>query len=512
MCIFSGRVQHVGGTRIFARLSPEPAGGTSQYLVYSMNVSADRDVAMILPLPVSGHEEGAVKFIALDAYPEFFRDVEEGFPRWRGLVSKGIPAAAGGRQALEVHEVGDFIARFVPTQADFDRLDARFRLPAATWEQLPQYGDWGFAVFQLKGTSATTPGAVGKTRRIHPMAFRFPTRLDEALYFPTLHIHDGRVNARAEFDHALYFQGEQFREFADEISGAEAVAFMKVEKAKGIVQPDAVCGKRRIVGTNSNRDTLATGKSWRAILRGKRVLRTGNYVAVEGDGAGGGPAAVRRSWRHRSSLLPYPREQSVPHPLRVLLVARQLGPQGLVFPPGPQDEQQTKNADGQQRPHGTQAQGDARKPWHGGDVAGVPHDGVGAGVDDLMATLRLDANRPLGKFVHGPGPDAQPEGEQKQDVADRTAPPGDGEPVKTSAVQGRHDENRNQRRDHEANQNLVPAFRKAEAAPGYQEIRIHMPEVRDEHQSHGKGNEQQQPSLPPVERSSHDEQKHADDQ
>jgi hypothetical protein len=39
-----------------------------------------------------------------------------------------------------------------------------------------------------------------------------------------------------------------------------------------------------------------------------------------------------------------------------------------------------------------------------------------------------------------------------------------------------------------------------------------MPEVRDKHQIHGKENEQQQPSLPPVERSSHYKQKHANDQ
>jgi hypothetical protein len=257
MCIFSGQVQHVGRTRIFARLSPEVAGGMGQYLVYSMNVSADRDVAMILPLPVSRHEEGAVKFIALDAYPEFFEDMEEGFPGYR---MKCVPDAAGGRQALEVHKVGDFIASFVPTQGDFDRLDPRFRLPAALWEKLPQYSDWGFAVFQLKATSAPKPGAGGKSRRIHPMAFRFPTRLDEALYFPTLHIHDGRVNAQADFDHNLYFQGEQFSDFADEVSAANPLTFMKVKKTKGIVQPDAVCGKRWIVGTNPNRDTLATGK------------------------------------------------------------------------------------------------------------------------------------------------------------------------------------------------------------------------------------------------------------
>jgi hypothetical protein len=80
MCIFSGLVKHVGGTKIFARLRADATEGMSQYLVYSMSINTDHDVAMILPLPVSSHEEDAVKFIALDAYSEFFDDMEKGFP------------------------------------------------------------------------------------------------------------------------------------------------------------------------------------------------------------------------------------------------------------------------------------------------------------------------------------------------------------------------------------------------------------------------------------------------
>src|ERR1700736_6771841 len=139
MCISSGKVQYVGGTRIFARLKPDVPRGISQYLVYSMSVSTDKDVAMILPLPVSSHAEDALQFIALDGYPEFFEDMEKGFPMYWRSVNEGIPVDDAPTALLEVHEVGDFIASFVPTLGDFDRLDPCFRLPTGTWDQLPQY-------------------------------------------------------------------------------------------------------------------------------------------------------------------------------------------------------------------------------------------------------------------------------------------------------------------------------------------------------------------------------------
>jgi hypothetical protein len=263
MCIFSGRVEHVGGTKIFARLKADVTEGGSQYLVYSMSVNTEHDVAMILPLPVSNHAEDAVKFIALDAYPEFFDDMEKGFPHsGKGAYPEGCRAAEGPpRRVLEVHEVGDFSASFVPTLGDFNRLDARFRLPKETWNELPQYRDWGFAVFQLRASSSHSGKAHVRSRRIHPMAFLFPTRLGESLYFPTLHIHDGQVKNHAVFDHALFFQGEAFEEFADEISTDNAMTFVKVDKAKGIVQQDAACGKRTVVGRHPSRDVVATRPS-----------------------------------------------------------------------------------------------------------------------------------------------------------------------------------------------------------------------------------------------------------
>jgi hypothetical protein len=38
------------------------------------------------------------------------------------------------------------------------------------------------------------------------MAFTFPSRRPRALFYPTLHVHDGHVPERASFDHSLYCQ------------------------------------------------------------------------------------------------------------------------------------------------------------------------------------------------------------------------------------------------------------------------------------------------------------------
>ena len=45
-----------------------------------------------------------------------------------------------------------------------------------------------------------------RTRTVHPMAFEFPRRAPAALFFPTVHIHDGEVHETAMFDHRLYCQ------------------------------------------------------------------------------------------------------------------------------------------------------------------------------------------------------------------------------------------------------------------------------------------------------------------
>jgi hypothetical protein len=249
MCCFSKPVISVTSTNIFAR----PAADGRQFLVYSMSIHADTDLAMILPLPVKQPAgEKDLTFIDLKGYPDFFRDMERGFPQpdkvsrhWSLLA----PATASAGAKLEVQQVGDFEASFVPTVSDFSRLDERFRLPEGTWKDLPGYQNYGFAVFKLR------PGVM----RIHPMAFSFPRRDPHTLFFPTVHIHDGAVHPKAHFDHALYCQpsaeGHPKTTSWRESSGHPA-SFMMVKQTRDIVLPDQHCYKKEMRGEFANEDTL----------------------------------------------------------------------------------------------------------------------------------------------------------------------------------------------------------------------------------------------------------------
>ena len=225
MCCFSQAVLEVSGTQIFAR----PSQGTAQILVYSMSLQSEQEVSMVLPLPVPpGCPENAVRFINLEAYPEYFTDMDALFPE---SMTLGIDRSLGeARAPLAVHDVGQFEASFIPSIPDFSRLDPRFRLPVHVWRDLPQYKDWGFAVFKLKKSAllplpkraaqslhsqlfgqALVPPTLGSPEtgaehRVHPMAFEFPRRNPSQLFFPTVHIHDQQVHPTAHFDHQLYFQ------------------------------------------------------------------------------------------------------------------------------------------------------------------------------------------------------------------------------------------------------------------------------------------------------------------
>ena len=244
MCCFSGPVEHVSGTSIYARGAP--AGG--QLLVYEMSVAAREPVAMVLPLPVpAGTGEGAVRFINLERAPQFFARMRDGFV----VLTRGSFGDLGVPK-LAVHDVGAFEASFVPHVADFDRLDPRFRLTRQAWDALPAYADWGFAVFKLKSVSS-------EPRPVHPMAFEFPRRDLTRLFFPTVHVHDGRVHPRAGFDHALYCQTPAALSGAAwKRSEAEARLFMEEPAFElGLVDARAHCFKRALAGSLPNEDTWA---------------------------------------------------------------------------------------------------------------------------------------------------------------------------------------------------------------------------------------------------------------
>jgi hypothetical protein len=257
-----------------------------------MAVAAADDLSMILPLPLPPNApDDAIRFVNLESYPHFFDDLDKGFPQPppaepASLLDQPVSVT----RSLPVHEVGQFEASFVPTLADFGRLDPLFRLPETTWEQLPLYRDWGFAVFQLKAQEPGRPlGALEyfdestrgplagvllaaealfsraeghRRRRFHPMAFEFPRREPGLLYFPTVHIHDGQVHPYAHFDHHLYCQPDA--ELLDELSQSHG----RVSAAKvGWERSDREAGG--FIDRARSQDTIAPQEPvYRLVLRG----------------------------------------------------------------------------------------------------------------------------------------------------------------------------------------------------------------------------------------------------
>ena len=242
MCCFS-KEAHVSATNIFAR----PSKDYGQYLVYSMTLKAAEELAMILPIPTPrASKEDAVSFINLEKYPDFFVEMNSGFPvpRSAGIKNGPTPKNKSDEPKLKVVEVGSFVASFVPTVKDFARVDEQFKLPEGVWEKLPQYKDYGFAVFKLKKGN----------QKVHPMAFEFPRADRSKLFLPTVHIHDGKVHATAGFDHSLYCQGADTGMKWEE-SPQPANMFMPgLKEAKEIVDPKGHVYRTRMVGNYKNAD------------------------------------------------------------------------------------------------------------------------------------------------------------------------------------------------------------------------------------------------------------------
>ena len=246
MCCFSRSVNYVGDTQIFARVGAQG----NQVLIYRMTFEAKEDLAMILPLPVrQGTGDGGIQFVNLEKYPEIFRDLESGFP---APLTFGAPTGSlrtkDARRQLAVESVGSFEASFVPSMADFDRLDPRFRIETKTWAQIPAYVNYGFAVFKLKAGT--------QRQEVHPMALAFPTADRSRVFFPTVHIHDGKVHSKETFDHSLYCQTASSEvKMTWQESTRQARQFTSIERSQGMIRPDEHVYKTSLVGKLDNTDT-----------------------------------------------------------------------------------------------------------------------------------------------------------------------------------------------------------------------------------------------------------------
>jgi hypothetical protein len=206
MCVIIGEEIEirVANTSIFARINSM----LEQVLVYSMQVFTDKPSALVLPIPIEqGLGEKALSFIDLSGYRTFFDDLHQAC---QPIITDLEASADCGSietdimTTLKVHSVGDYEASFVPSRNGFSRLDNRFQLDGDLWDAMPDYSDYGFAVFQLKSSTAKDIYHEGKM--VHPMAFIFKTRNPDNVFFPTVHVHDRFFHQKAYFDHSLYTQ------------------------------------------------------------------------------------------------------------------------------------------------------------------------------------------------------------------------------------------------------------------------------------------------------------------
>ncbi|HZQ06560.1 MAG TPA: hypothetical protein VFD70_08265 [Anaerolineae bacterium] len=234
MPLFSADVTRVANTRIFAR----PTGQATQYLVYQIEYESQNDLALIIPIPTPpGTASDAVRFIDLSGYPVFFANLASGFPVARG----GVVNASAHTPA---QQVGSFGASFLPSLADFSQLDTRYRISDEMWKQLPEYNDYGFAVFILRADAQMT----------HPIALEFPVRNPNLLYFPTVNLHASTFEQDSYFDHDLFCQAH-----VDWLRSYDvAQSFMDIDRAQGILDPNQRVERFTVLGLHPNSDIVLT--------------------------------------------------------------------------------------------------------------------------------------------------------------------------------------------------------------------------------------------------------------
>jgi hypothetical protein len=268
MCCFTGTVDEVASTRIFAGAQPNGR----QWLAYEMTLAADAPVAMVLPIPVPvGSADDAVRFVSFEHLPYFFDSLDTVFPVDLEITGEFDSMGAEPLDSpLEVVKVGAFVASFVPNRRDFVRLDPQFRLPDSFFVALPQFADFGFAVFQLDPSEVGRHGVLqtlglrrpsAMPKRFHPMVFDFPRRDPGQLFFPTVHLHDGVVHPKAHFDHVLYAQSPKLEPGgAWRVERPNGTPFDElVPLAQGVVNVVDPIGKLEIFGDRPNQDVWISG-------------------------------------------------------------------------------------------------------------------------------------------------------------------------------------------------------------------------------------------------------------
>lgn len=188
MCIITGKVQSVKGTKIFAM--PGTEDKDRQLLVYKNEVASVAENLMILPVPFPE----SIKF---EKIPKtIFNDCE----RSMNLVYANtiITLSATTRSVLPVLSIGSYRVSIVPSIHDFYRLDQNvFYLPPDLERMMENtYGGrpFGFICCILKAG----------VQNYEPLAYSHRMWKLGELFIPTLHYHPGEAGVDADWDHQVY--------------------------------------------------------------------------------------------------------------------------------------------------------------------------------------------------------------------------------------------------------------------------------------------------------------------
>ena len=289
MCCFSQPVRSVSQTRVFGRLTNHK----SQFVAYQMQYKSDTANAMILPIPVrKDANEDSIRFLDLSSYPEFFDDLERGFSVEPSLAQADSvqSLSRSAKEVLKVHKVGGFEASFVPTASHFSNLDPRFSIAKNIWDKIPKYADYGFVVFRLHKIAGEP----------HPMAFEFDSRITDAAFLPTVHIHDGEVHQQEDFDHALYIQHPEMDEAAGDYQGHKlwdlstawvrskgaAGNYVDVDRAAKLVDGNLLLHRKIMKGKHANEDQIIEPRRLRYGSVGSVPYLAPSALALGGIGLG----------------------------------------------------------------------------------------------------------------------------------------------------------------------------------------------------------------------------------
>jgi hypothetical protein len=240
MCLFTGVVNSVSNTRIFAA----PVGSQLQLIVYQNEVSVSQNVAMVLPFPFYAdqmEQKMEIQLINMTQYTDFFKDCDKELPKSSSPRGTGIFFGGGFGSAasnnLEIKQVGSYDISVAYSldqlgKLNWEHFDLSRSLLAILQKNYaesfgflvckiqaskfasarPLFGSGGFGSFGPSTSSFGTPSGFQPTRPtssdFEPVAFVCPMKRkvegnDLQLFVPTRHEH-GKGSQQADWDHQIW--------------------------------------------------------------------------------------------------------------------------------------------------------------------------------------------------------------------------------------------------------------------------------------------------------------------